>query len=299
MALFGKLLGKNQKGGVEGLLESLKQAQARKDYVETARLYYQIGETYLKQGNQEKAWLYIEKFDALSGSRDEIYEKIPEKMMDQASEWIDKFEESGLYAYELRDWAEEQSEELLGIQKVKWNLLTMARFVKLFDKLSAFPGFELLADYGKVAEILAQALYRPITQEEYNVVLEFVKDFYPFTDSEELADVSNRISLEGGLDFEGYDLIASDLLLNLYTLLDDLLQTAELRIENADVNTDFVTNSIMAGYYVRTHEEPLRGIPVVQAEEARIRSDYEFVAESDQESFMKRFHEYKEIMIIS
>lgn len=299
MALFGKLFGKGQDSGVEGLLESLKQAQARKNYVETARLYFQIGETYLKQGNQEKAWLYIEKFDALSGSQDEIYEKIPEKMMDQASEWIDEFEGSGMYVYELRDWAEGQSEELLGIQKVKWNLLTMARFVKLFDKLSAFPGFELLADYGKVAEILAQALYHPITEEEYHLVLEFVKDFYPFTDSEELADVSNRISLEGGLDFEGYDLIASDTLLNLYTLLDDLLQTAELRIENAEVNTDFVTNSIMAGYYVRTHEEPLQEIPAVQAEVERIRSDYEFVADSDQESFLQRFHEYKEIMILS
>ena len=207
MALFGKLFGANQENSVEGLLKSLQQAQERKNFVEIAKLYYQIGEIYLKQGNQEKAWLYIEKFDALAGSRDEIYEHIPEEMADQASEWLEQFEDSGMYVYELRSWVEEQAEELLGFERVKWNLLTMARFAKLFDRLSVFPGFELLADYKDVVEILAQALYHPMTEEEYQKVLEFVKEFYPFTDSEALADVSNRIPMANGLDFEAYDLI--------------------------------------------------------------------------------------------
>lgn len=296
MALFGKLFGKGQGNSVEDLLESLKNAQEKRNFVEIARLYYQIGEKYLKEGNQEKAWLYIMRFDALSSSRDEIYEKIPEKMMDQASEWIEEFENSDMYIYELSRWAEEQTEEMLGIQKVKWNILTMARFVKLFDQLSVIPGFELLGDYRKVVEILAKALYRPMTMEEYGIVLEFVKAFYPFTDSPELADVNNRVTLPDGTDFEGYDLIACDTLLNLYTLLDDLTRTAEGRIYEAEVSTDFVTNSLMPGYYVRTHEEPLREIPAVQAEEQRIREDYDFAMESDEEVFMERVHGYMELM---
>jgi len=295
MALFGKLFGKGQGNDLEGLLASLKQAQERKNFVESAKLYYQVGEKYFAQGNMEKAWLYLMRFDSLSGSRDEIYEKIPEKMMDQASEWIEEIEESGMYVYELTQWAEEVSEELLGIQKVKWNLLTMARFVKLFEKLSFIPGFELLGDYGKVTEILAEVLYRPMTDEEYGFVLEFVKDFYPFTDSQELADVTNRVTLPDGTDFEGYDL-TGDTLLNLYTLLDDLTQTAECRIANAEVATDFVTNSLMPGYYIRTHEEPLQQIPAVQAEVKRIQDDYEFVAEAGQEEFMERMHQYMGLM---
>lgn len=295
MALFGKLFGKSQENGLESLLGSLKQAQERRDFVESAKLYYQVGEKYFKQGNMEKAWLYLMRFDSLSGSRDEIYEKIPEKMMDQASEWIEEIEGSGLYVYELREWVEEASEELLGIQKVKWNLLTMARFVKIFDKFSVVPGFELLRNYKDVVEILAQVLYRPITEEEYGLVLQFVKDFYPFTDSPELADVNNRIALPDGTDFEGYDLIA-DALLNLYTLLDDLTQTAECRIANAEVSTDFVADVLMPGYYIRTHEEPMRQIPAVQAEERRIREDHEFVMDSDRETFMERMHQYMELM---
>ncbi|MCI8335266.1 MAG: hypothetical protein HFH25_11890 [Lachnospiraceae bacterium] len=299
MALFGKLFGANQENSVEGLLKSLQQAQERKNFVEIAKLYYQIGEIYLKQGNQEKAWLYIEKFDALAGSRDEIYEHIPEEMADQASEWLEQFEDSGMYVYELRSWVEEQAEELLGFERVKWNLLTMARFAKLFDRLSVFPGFELLADYKDVVEILAQALYHPMTEEEYQKVLEFVKEFYPFTDSEALADVSNRIPMANGLDFEAYDLISFEGLTNLYMVLEDLLQTSEQTLQNADVSTDFITNSLLAGYYVRTHSEPLKEIPSVQAEVARIRSDYEFVEEANQESFLKRFHEYEDMMLLS
>lgn len=295
MALFGKLFGKGQANSLEGLFASLKQAQESRDFVESAKLYYQVGEKYFKEGNLEKAWLYLMRFDALSGSRDEIYEKIPEKMMDQASEWIEEIEESGIYVYELTQWVEEASEELLGIQKVKWNLLTMARFVKLFDKFSAIPGFELLGDYGKVVEILAEVLYRPMTEEEYDFVLQFVKDFYPFTDSPKLADVTNRVTLPDGTDFEGYDL-AADTLLNLYTLLDDLTQTAECRIANAEVSTDFVADSLMPGYYIRTHEEQMRQIPAVQAEEKRIQDDYEFVAEAGQEEFMERLHQYMELM---
>lgn len=295
MALFGKLFGKNQENDLSGMFDDLKRAQNSRDYVKTARLYYQIGEKYFKEGNQEKAWLYLTRFDALASSRDEIYEKMPEKMMDQASEWIDELDESDMYISALTRWAEEQAEELLGIQKVKWNLLSMARFVKLFEKLSVIPGFELLKDYGKVVEILAEVLYRPMTEEEYGFVLEFVKDFYPFTDSPELADVNNRVTLPDGTDFEGYDLIA-DTLLNLYTLLDDLTQTAECRIANAEVATDFVTNSLMPGYYIRTHEEPLQQIPAVQAEVKRIQDDYEFVAEAGQEEFMERMHQYMELM---
>lgn len=295
MALFGKLFGKGQENSLEGLLASLKQAQERRDFVGSAKLYYQIGEKYFKQGNLEKAWLYLMRFDTLSGSRDEIYEQIPEKMADQASDWIGELEESGIYLYEMTQWVEESSEELLGIQKVKWNLLAMARFVKLFEELAKIPGFGILKDYRRVVEILTEALYRPMTEEEYDLVLQFVKDFYPFTDSPELADVTNCVTLPDGTVFEGYDL-ASGSLLNLYTLLDDLLQTAERRIENAETSTDFVADALMPGYYIRTHEEEMRQIPAVQAEERRIRDDYEFVQDSDRETFVERMNQYMALM---
>lgn len=301
MALFGNIFGKNKenntKKGIDGLLEALKQAQGKKDPVQTAKLYYQVGEAYLKQGNKEKAWLYIGRFDALAGSQDEIYEQIPETMMDQASEWIEMLEESDLYLNRLNQWAQEEGEELLGLQKVKWNLLTLARFVSLFDRLSGLRGFEVLANYRRVIDILGGAVYGSVTNEEYELLLDFIRAFYPFTDSEELSDVSNCISVEGGADFEGYDLVGFSVLLNMYEMLDDLIRLVEEGISTGDVSTEFVTSSLMAGYYIRTWDTPLEEIPAVLEEEKRIRADYETVKDPDQNVFMERMEAYKKLLL--
>lgn len=297
MSFLSHLFGEKEKG-VEELLESLQKAQKSKDFVKVAKLYYQLGEFYYQQGNKEKAWLYLNRFDNLSGSRDDIYGKIPEKQMDQASDWIGELEESDLYLNELMNWTEEEAEGLDVIQKAKWNLLTLARFEKLFLQLSKLPGFELLSNYGRIVEILAQAIYSPIGEAEYGEVLKFVQAFYPFTDSEAMADVSNRIVIEGGADFEAYDLQGGCTLLNMYTLMDDILQYAEQRRDMGDIGTDLLSNVLLADYYIRTHEEPLREIPAVQAEVNRIRKDLEFVKSNPvRETFMEQMKQHGKLMI--
>lgn len=297
MSLFGSLFGSKEKG-VGELLEDLKKAQRSKDFVKTAKLYYEVGACYYQQGNKEKAWLYLNRFDTLSGSQDEIYEKIPEKLMDQASDWIGELEEADLYLNELMNWAEEAAEELDVIQRAKWNLLTLARFEMLFQQLSRLSGFELLNRYGRVVEILAQALYEPVGEAEYKEALGFVKEFYPFTDSKALADVSNCVSIAGGGDFEAYDLQGSCTLLNMYTLLDDILQYAEQRRNMGEIGTDLLTNVLLADYYIRTHEEPLREIPAVRAEVERIQADLEFVKGNPvRAEFMERMHQHGAVMI--
>lgn len=298
MALFGNLFA-GKEDSIEGLMESLKKAQESKNFVKIAKLYYQLGELYYKQGNQEKAWLYINRFDNLASSQDEIYSKVPEKWVDQASDWIGEFEElEDFYLNELMAWAEEESEELDGIQRAKWNLLTLARFEKLFSELSKLPGFALLSQYGRIVEILAQATYSPISGEEYGQALEFIKAFYPFTDSNDLADVSNCISIAGGADFEAYDLQNGGTLLNMYMLMDDILQYAEQKRFMGEIGTDLLTNVLLADYYIRTHEEPLREIPAVQTEVKRIQEDLEFVkGYPDKAEFMERMKQHRELMI--
>lgn len=297
MSLFGNLFGNKEKG-IEELAADLTVAQKSKNFVKIAKLYYELGAGYYRQGNKEKAWLYLNRFDTLSGSRDDICKKIPEAMMDQASDWIEELEESDLYLNELMNWAEEEAEQLDVIQKAKWNLLTLARFEKLFLQLSRLPGFDLLSRYGRVVEILAKAVYEPVEQEEYEIVLQFVQDFYPFTDSAALADVSNRIPIAGGADFEAYDLQGSCTLLNMYTLLDDILQYVEQRRNMGEIETDLLSNVLLADYYIRTHEESLREIPAVGAEVKRIQADLEFVKGNPVRSeFMERMRQHRAIMI--
>ena len=279
-------------------MEALRKAQTRKNYVKVANLYYKLAEYYHKEGNVEKWWLYIHRFDNLSSSRDEIYDKISEKLMDTASDWIGEIEEmEDFLPNELMSWAEDEAEELDMIQRVKWNLLTMARFEKLFTELSTLPDLALLSQFGTVVDCMVKAVYEPIG-EEYGQLLGFVKEFYPFIDSEAMADASNHIPITGGADFEVYDLQNGEAMLNMYMLMDDILQYAEERRAMGEIGMDLVTNVLQADYYIRTHDEPLREIPAVQAEIKRIQEDLEFVkGYPDKQEFMERMRQHKELML--
>lgn len=292
MALFHKT------ESLEELMEKLKKAQAGKNYVKIAKLYYKLAQYYHQEGNIEKLWLYVHRFDNLYSSKDEIYNKISDKMMDSGSCWIEEIEDMEEFLpNELIHWAEKEAEDLDMIQKVKWNLLTVARFEKLFVELSRLKDFTFLSHFGTVVDCMVQLIYSP-DEEAYRQLLDFAKEFYPFIDSMALADASNCISVEHGADFEAYDLQNEDTLLNMYILMDDILQYAEHRRDMGDISMNLVTNVLQADYYVRTHDEPLREIPAVQEEVERIHEDLEFVkGYPDKEEFMERVKQHKELMI--
>lgn len=283
---------------LEGLMEALRKAQANRKYVKIAKLYYRIGEYYQQEGNIEKLWLYIHRFDNLSSSQDEIYNKISDKMIDSASCLIGELEKKeDFLPNELIRWAEKEAKSLDIIQKVKWNLLTVARFEKLFMELSRFKDFAFLSRFGVAVDAMVQLVYFP-NGEAYGRLLDFAKKFYPFIDSMALADVSNCIPIAGGADFEAYDLQNEDTLLNMYILMDDILQYAEQKRKMGDISMNLVTNVLQADYYIRTHDEPLREIPAVQAEVERIREDLEFVkGYPDKPEFVERVEQHRELMI--
>ena len=298
--LFQKLFGAGKENSQEDVFATLKKAQQHKNFVAVAKAYYSIGKMYLDQGQKEKALLYINRFDALSGSQDAICEKIPEEMADQAADWIEMLEEEDreLYMNELRAQAGEMGEMLSDMQKIQWNLLSLARFEALFAKLSALKGFSVLANYSKVVEILAQSLYRPVTEEEKQILQEHSFDFYPFTDSSELADVTNSIPVAGGADMEAYDIIGYSTLLNMMTVIDDLIDMAEGKSEAKDMDVDFVINSLIADYYIRTGETELRNIPAVKKETDRIFADFDFVKSApDKDNFLERMKQNGKVLI--
>lgn len=295
---FGEIFGGTKEKSLEELFPELKEAQRKKDFVAVCKLYYQIGEVYFKQGNGEKALLYLSRFDSLSGSKDEIYKKINSKMVDQASVWIEKLEEESMYTHEIRDRVDIMGEALNGQQRIQWNLLTMARLQTLFLRLSALKGFSILAGYEKVVELLHQSLYRSLEKEEILFLEKFLKDFYPFTDSEDLSDTTKKLTIESGADFEAYDLTGELTLLNLYTFIDDMLQIVEGNTEAEDINTDFVTNGMLVDYYIRTREQKLRNVPELKEETQRIFADCEFVKTNpNQMQMQQRMDVYKKLSL--
>lgn len=298
MAFLSKLFGSKEKN-MEELLTSLKESQKKKDFVTVCRLYYEIGVRYREEGNHLKARLYLNRFDTLASSQDDIYAKINEKWMDDVSNWIDEYDaDDSFYTNQIRDHVEELSASLSGRQKLQWNLLTMARFDTLFKRMSTLPGLEFMTKYKKALTIFAQNLYRPIDQSEYDFISDFLRDFYPFTDSLALADTANRLPIAGGAAFECYDLVGGSTLLCIYELLADLTELTELKRESSQVHTDIVTTTLLADYYVRTKKGDIRSLPAVKAEESRILDDYRFVSgKPDKEQFFTRFDSYRKISL--
>lgn len=294
--LFNKIFGK--KKSLEELLSLLSDAQNKGSFMKIAELYYEVGQKYLEEGQDEKAFLYINRFDSLSSSDDAIYEKFSEKV-EQASKWIEILEQKDFFTNRLRDLADEKGMSLDLTQKIQWNLLTLARFCVLFERLSILPGFDVFKNYNKVTEILTQSLYHETNEEELDILNKFILDFYSFADSKALADTRNRISVDGSDDFEAYDLIGAGTLtlLNIHALLDDLAQIAAGN-DIDDINVDLVTNALLADYYIRTKNVKPDAIPALNDEKARIFGDYEFILSNPSEvDFTARMNEYKKLSL--
>lgn len=294
--LFGRLFGrKNQ--SIEGLLAALAKAQESADYVQIAKLYYDIGEKYLKEGAEEKAFVYINRFDNLTGSDDALCKKF-EKKEDQASDWIGMLEEKPFYAKRMQDKVEELSENLNLHQKMQWNLLTLARFCTLFQKFSTLSGFEVLRQYENIIDILTESIFFDLRTDETQNISDWLVRFYDFSDSKAAADARNQIPVSGRSPFQACDLSGDLLLCDMFGTLDGLLKRAETDKPDG-FDMAIVTAGLLTGYYVRTSTGNVQDIPEVKAEQARIESDYEFVCMNpSREQFMARMAEHKKVALV-
>lgn len=301
MSLFNTLFGwlfNSKNKSAEELLKELETVQQNMDVNQMAKLYYAIGEKYLQSGAEEKAFVYINRFDNLVSSNDKLYERFKKKE-EQASDWIGMLEEKDFFAKRARDKVEELSEALNQMQKIQWNLLTLARFNTLLAKFSAFPGFEVLRQYENVIDILTDGMLGGLRKNETKNLFEWLTHFYDFCDSAAANDARNKITVSGRAAFEACDLQDNILLTNLDLILDEMVQIAE-GTGNGEVSIDFITAGLLTGYYARTSDISVEDIPAVKTEWNRILSDYEFVCYNPSyEEFITRMSEYKKISLIA
>lgn len=282
-------------GSVEKLLGQLERAQQNGDLDKTAELLYKVGEKYLKDGKEEKAYLYISLFDELVGNDDHLCTKF-EKKEDKASDLIGEFEEKNFFAKQMRDMVSQKAEELDPVQMAQWNLLTMARLNTLFGKLSKLSGFEKFGGYEKAIDIISKAVYGDCDDNEKEFLTNFITNFSDSVDIKTLINPNIKVTIPNGADFKVVDLTSDSLLLNLYLTLDKMICIVEGKPDNID--TELVTNALHTGYYIRTRQEDLHNIKALQGEKDRILSDYEFILnEPDEQQFNARMAEYKKLML--
>lgn len=125
---------------LEKLESQLFQAQAERDLVKLSKAYYNIGITYIKNGDYDRAMVYLSRSDTIFSSDDNVYEAVGENIIEDCSERIRKLENSPILTNQIIEYIDNLAENLNDEQIRLWGLMTMARLVKVFDRLSVLPG---------------------------------------------------------------------------------------------------------------------------------------------------------------
>ncbi len=276
--------------------ERLKECQQNHDWAGLARAYYDMGVAAMDERNLYQAVLWLHRADTIFSASDKVYKKVGEKLVDDCSDRIGTLEDGTLVYNDISDEISEKSEEMADIQIRLWNLLAIARLVKLGDRLGKLPGCEVLGQLGYAVELMFRSFQQPITQEEYDRLMDICNALYEFGDSEAFY-AGGEIDVPGGAPFQVFDLngmFGVHLQINGYIDSHLRLLAALSNGVEPDRTESFMGGcSLLPDYYVRTTGLNPEDVPQVQAELSRIWDDCRFVCgQLDWDSFKQRLDGY-------
>ena len=212
-------------------------------------------------------------------------------------------EEDGLFYNKLPAEIEEKAGELSDIQVRMWGLLSMARLVKLGERLAKLPGCEVLGELGWAVDIMFRSLQELPSQEDYQRLMNVCNALYELNGKK--IYYTGEIEVPGKAPFQVFDLngmFGVEQELNGY--LDSHLRLLAAVSQQADelptAESGAVGCALLPDYYVRTGAGDLYEVPQIKAELARISSD--FAAVRDQitmEEIKQRIAEYKQLDILA
>ncbi len=304
--MFG-FLGKKESGTPE---ERLAECQRKKDWVGLARACYDLGVAAMDRGAENEAVLWLHRADTVYSAKDEVFEKMDKKRLfhpgiaDDCSDRIGTLEDAPLLYNTVLSEIEEKAEELDGGPKIRlWGLLSMARLVKLGERLAALPGCEVLGQLGWAVDMIRRSIQKRPGQEEYQRLMDLCNDLYDLSDSEDFF-AGGEIPVSGGAPFQVFDLNGMGVLLELNGYVDSHLRlVAALSQGKEDVpaaETGVIGCALLPDYYVRTRGGKPEDAPQVQAELQRVWSDYDFLCgELTWEQVDRRLAEYKALDILA
>ena len=299
--MFG--LFENKKSPEERLEECLK----KRDWDGLARAYYDMGVAAMDQGDLNKAVLWLHRADTVYSASDEVYAKVSKKrlfhkeIVNDCSERIGTLEDASLLYNDIPAEVEEKAEELSDFQIRVWGLLSIARLVRLGERLGRLPGCEVLGKLGFCVDIMLKSFREEVTQDEYSQLMDICNALYELGDSEAFYS-DGAIDVPGGAPFQVFDLNGMMSVLELNGYLDNHLRMLSAISQNQelpDAESSMAGCTLLLDYYVRTGVDKLENMTQIKAELERIWSDYDFVrSEITWEQAAKRVSEYKELDIL-
>lgn len=287
------------KRSIEELLDVLKMAQEEKDYENVAKHYLQLGKDYKKEGRTAKAIYYLNRFDNLVGGDDSLYEKF-EKKDNKAMEWIETLEEEyEPYEKMIQGQVVEKASDLNVLQKMQWLVLTMSRFCKLFQLISALPDFEVFGKLDEIVSYFCEGLYGELNEDIENEISEFDELTDEVFDSILMSDYTKKVDLPNQESFVPADLESGEGTFYFGAAVHVLQYYLFDELDEDDIEMEFAACGILADYFYRTSDTEVKDEQKIKEETERIFSDYDFVKTGpDAESFRERVEEYKKVMLV-
>lgn len=274
-------------GNKKNLEEHLKKCLEKKDWDGLARTYYDLGTAAMENGDLNKAVLWLNRADTVYSASDGVYEKASKnrlfhkEIVTDCSDRIGTLEEEDLLYNSIPAKMDEMAEELGGTQIRILELLSMARLVRLGEMLGRLPGCEVLGRLGWATNTILKSFQEPVTQGEYNQLMDICNGLYEFGDSQAFYG-GGEIEVPGSSPFQVFDLngmMGVHLELNAY--IDNhlrFLSALSQGLEPPEADNCLVGRTLLPDYYVRTGAEDLEQVPQIKAELRRIREDFDFVS---------------------
>lgn len=283
--------------------ERLADLQKKKDWAGLVKACYEMGAAAMDGGDLNRAQLWLHRADTIYSADDAVYEKVGDKITDGCSDRIGALEdEEGLLYNSLPAEIEEKAGELSDVQVRVWGLLSIARLVKLGQRLARLPGCQVLGELDWAVDMVFRSLQTMPSQEEYQHLMDVCSGLYELGDSPAFYG-GGQIDVPGGAPFQVFDLNGMGVLLELNGYFDSHLRLLAAVSQNAEelpaVESGAVACALLPDYYVRTGASDLNAVPQIRAELERIPGD--FAAVRDQiplEEIGKRIAEYKQMDIL-
>lgn len=296
---LSKLFHKNQKEA-----GSVEECQRKRDWAGLAKRYYQSGITAMEAGDLNHAQLWLGRADTIYSADDAIYDKVGEKLIDDCSDRIGQLEEKPLLYNTIPASVEEMADSLGDAEIRVWGLLSLARLVKLGERLAVLPGCGALSHLGWAVDTVLKTFQEPPTEEEYNGLMNLCSALYELGDSPDFWGTGRSIDVPGGEPFQVFDLngmtgvhLEIDAYLHSHLGMIGALSQNE---EPPAPETDIIAGALLPDYYVRTGAQNLEEVPRIKAELNRISSDCDFLhSELSWDLIRERVETYKNLDILA
>ena len=282
--------------------DSIEECQQNQDWAGLSRSYYQAGVAAMETGDLNHAHLWLHRADTIYSADDAIYDAVGEKLMDDCSERIGQLEDEKLLYNDVPASVEEMAKSLDDAKIRVWGLLSLARLVKLGEKLAVLPGCEVLAELGAAVDTILKSFQEPPTEEEFNGLKDLCDALYDLSDSPEFWGTGNAIDVPGGEPFQVFDLNGMLSILEMNAYLNgqlELICALMQEEEPPSPETDMIAVTLLPDYYVRTGADNLAEVPQIKAELERISGDYDFLCSNlTWELIQQRVETYKKLDIL-